>query len=126
MQNTRISYSYIDAHQQVVQQSRVLEGSLSDEDGELIGRKLHDRAFFIPAQVGLESLQALTGRAPDENDVIWHRWDFDAITPTMDEPDVDLSCQDLVENFGNVIWDQLSATAELYGQPVKRPRMRMM
>jgi hypothetical protein len=125
MSNTRVTYSYRDAEGQVVRESLILSGKLTDADGAFISTALHQKQFFIPSQVGLDNLQKRLGREINENDSVWHTWEWSGFGETDEPPTTDLLATTLVESFEYACWDTLAASAELYDQPVQRPRMAM-
>ena len=95
--NTKMHYFYQDGSNHKVHSEVVLKGEITQEQQAEIASCLHDVSEFIPSQVGL-----FDNRFPtiEEDDGPWFE-----LYPNVDfsqtelSPDVELSVDELVENF---------------------------
>jgi hypothetical protein len=124
---TRFSYSYVDGSNCKRHSSTVFRGRLTVKQLSFIASKLDDRKYFVPAQVGLESLHmAFTDDGGDDH--YWHcldladseHWTVDAEGFVVAAGDVcqeahpaagafatDADCENLVWRFARVVrWDE--------------------
>lgn len=103
-QNTKISYLYRDASNYKNRNEAVISGPITEEQKNIIMDCLDGREFFIPSQVGLpeERFEDET-----EDDHCWFELDANSFSETDLKADVDLTVEQLVNNFvaakGN--WD---------------------
>jgi len=102
MTNTEISYMYRDAGNWKQFNTVVLLGKMSPENIELIFAILEDGNLFIPEQVGLEKLQDRWDKLYSDIDHVWHELNRDDIEIVDDLPTIDLTAQELVENFRRI------------------------
>lgn len=102
--NTRIVYLYRDASNYKMQNEAVIAGPITERQIDIIIDCLNDGEYFIPKQVGLpeERFDELT-----EDDHCWFELHKDGFVATRDEPDIDMTADELVGRFleakGN--WD---------------------
>lgn len=95
--NTKMHYFYRDSSNYKVHSEVILKGEITQEQQAEIASCLHDATDFIPSQVGL-----FDNRFPtiEEDDGPWFE-----LYPNVDfsqtelSPDVELSVDELVENF---------------------------
>jgi hypothetical protein len=92
----------------------ILKGEISQADIEVIMASLKDKEYFLPAQVGLETLQE-RWEFLNIDDHIWHELTRGDIVLTDEEPTIELTAEQLVTNFKNVSWDENEAYYQLTG-----------
>jgi hypothetical protein len=112
--NTLISYMYRDASNYKAHGEEVLQGTLTSEQKEAIIAKLEGGENFIPDQVGLEEVQEQLTSFPSEDDHVWHELNEDDITDTQQDPTIQLTAEQLYQNFMAVEeWDVEGAVERL-------------
>lgn len=116
--NTRINYLYRDASNYKRYNSAIVEGEITQDDLKRIA-KCMDGEYFIPRQVGLSEERIVEDYRTDD-DHAWFEWEMatddndniiveESVEFTKEEPDVDLTVEELVANFEAVIaWDEES------------------
>ncbi len=104
MPNTQITYMYRDASNWKQFETVILWGEMNDNDIETILSRLTDHNLFLPEQVGLPRLQHRWENL-NEDDGIYHELKLEDFTKSDLEPTVDMTAQELVENFRKVEWD---------------------
>lgn len=113
--NTRIQYLYRDAGNYKQYHEVIVAGELEWKD---IAGCLDEGNLFIPSQIGLEDIQLMweeKGFAfPTEDDHVWCEIEEDGIDYTFLPPTVDVTAQQLVEQFQFVQkWDVAEAAKRL-------------
>lgn len=97
---TRVGYSYCDGANCKRRSSLVFRGRLSAEQLRIISKRLDDGLYFVPAQVGFESLHlAFTDEGGDDH--YWHKLELgDEATWELDQDGFVLRAGD-IEQVGN-------------------------
>ena len=122
--NTRINYLYRDADNWKTRESVVVSGQVQFKDIKLY---LREKEYFIPEQVGLDSLNGYDVI----NDHSWH--EILAVEPTDDKPTIELTAEELIAKFKqahNEGWDDspfnevLAASLRESGYVVRPPRRK--
>jgi len=137
---TRVSFGYIDGSNNKRFSSVTFRGALTAEQLKFIAHKLDDGMFFIPVQIGFESLHlAFTDDGGDDH--FWHKieldtpesWVLDAEGFVLNAGDVqqvtgpvhqvtDANCDNLVWRFARVLkWDESLQEAALTHHAYRRP-----
>lgn len=139
MPATRVSYSYIDGSNSKRFSSLTFRGRLTKLQLLLIESKLDEGLYFVPAQVGFESLHlAFTDDGGDDH--FWHKlelgdaadWILDSEGYVLEAGDVsqvlefatptDADCDNLTWRFARVLkWDESLQEAALTLHAYKRP-----
>jgi len=124
--NTRINYLYRDADNWKTLESVVVSGQVQFKDIKLY---LREKEYFIPEQVGLNSLNGYDVRI----DHSWHEIGAGCFELTDDKPTIELTVKELIAKFKqahNEGWDDspfnevLAASLRESGYVVRPPRRK--
>lgn len=114
MKNTEITYLYRDASNWKQYETLILSGEITPEEIGFIVNKLQDGYLFIPKQVGLIALQKCWADL-NEDDHIYHELYREDIRIVNEAPTIDISTQQLVDNFKQVkSWNVIQAEHDLW------------
>lgn len=106
---TAFNYLYRDASNYKVHDTVYLIGEFTPAQREAIKLTLDGNEFFIPAQVGLDSLQSQLESFPSADDHVWHELNFDEVEVLDTLPEnttAELTTTELANRFANVnFWD---------------------
>lgn len=115
--NSKINYLYRDASNYKQYNSAIIKGEITAEDLARIAACM-DHEYFIPRQVGLPETRITDYRTDDDH--CWFEWEIvtddndniiveESVEFTDEEPDIDLTVEQLVANFEAVEeWDEES------------------
>jgi len=94
--NTKINYLYRDAHNYKQHNEVVVFGTFTEYQIDIIMDCLDGGEYFIPKQVGLpeERFDKWT-----EDDHCWFELERDGFEATDMEPNVDLTCEEMIRRF---------------------------
>lgn len=139
MPATRVSYAYVDGSNSKRFSSLTFRGRLTKQQLLFIESKLDEGLYFVPVQIGFESLQlAFTDDGGDDH--YWHKlelgasedWVLDSEGFVLEAGDVsqvlgssqltDADCDNLVWRFARVLeWDETLQEDALTKHVYKRP-----
>lgn len=139
MPATRVSYVYIDGSNSKRSSSMTFRGRLTKQQLLFIESKLDDGLYFVPVQIGFESLQlAFTDDGGDDH--YWHKlelgnsedWVLDSEGFVLEAGDIsqvqgsssltDADCDNLVWRFARVLeWDESLQEDALTKHVYQRP-----
>lgn len=97
--NTRIGYIYRDAANWKQYNECVVAGRITDEQKRVIFDSLMDGTDFVPSKVGLTETRFETH---NDDDVDTFELYEDAFEPTAEEPDVDVTAEQLTAAFASM------------------------
>jgi len=92
MKNTRVEYLYRAPSNYKIWQQCIIRGEITPDQERAIIDSLDCKEFFIPEQVGLPA-----ERFGDDDDHCW--MELHAFIPTIEDPDTDLTAEQLVTAF---------------------------
>lgn len=103
-QNTKIEYLYRDIANWKQYGEAIFRGEITEEEKNAILDNLHEGNFFIPSQVGLNSLQEGMPKESKDMNHIWHDLDADDIKLTSEEPTQAKTITEFAQLFNNIQW----------------------
>lgn len=122
---TIVPYLYRDATNGKAHGRAVFAGAITADQRESLRLALDEGEYFIPSQVGLDSLRPLMGDR-NENDHPWHEIEVDNIEVDpmgRARPTAALAIADWVELVMATTWDESNATDDILVPRVPAPRL---
>ena len=95
-ENTKIFYLYRDADNYKVHNEVIVKGKLDHNDIVYICSTLSEGEYFIPSQVGLPEKRF---EEWTDSDHCWFELDEDCFEWTNDDPTINMTAEELLNNF---------------------------
>jgi len=116
--NSKFGYMYRDASNYKQFGHSIFSGEFTPQDIDSVIGNLHEGDFFIPEDVGLQSLQEKF-ESVSIDDHPWHEIDFRTCTErspfelTSEDPTDARNVHEFAEGFAKAKWDEIKASRKM-------------